>query len=109
MAIESVSYSAAQSGAEVVPGHAGEAIRILMVLATCWTNARITLLSEPGGDHQRAITAPLHFGGGQPLLFRLGRHYALPLDAEKALGVTTGYESTVAPVSLTIWFERVPT
>ncbi len=107
MSMERANFSTAQTGAEVVPGHPGEAIRVLMILVTCWASAKITLLSDPGGDDERELTAPLHIGAGQPLLVRLGRHYALPADPAKAFGVTTSYQSTVAPLTLTVWFEWV--
>jgi hypothetical protein len=107
MSMEYASFSTAQTGLEFVPGHAGEVIRVVMILVTCWVSAKLTLLSDPGGDDERELAAPLYIGAGQPLLVRLGRHHALPADPGRALGVTTSYQSTVAPLTLTVWYEWV--
>ena len=108
MSMENVTYSVAQNGAEIIPGFEGKAIRAVLIVVTSWANVKVTLLSDAGGDAERPLTAPLFLGGGQPLLLRLGRRHALLSDAGKSLGVTTVYESTVAPLTVTIWFERVP-
>jgi hypothetical protein len=108
MTIEMVSYGAAQVGAPVAAAQSGAVCRVLMLAATCWQKVKITLLSDPNGGDERALTPPLHLGPGEPLVLRLGRLYALATDVGKSLGVTSEYESTVAELSLTAWVEWAP-
>ncbi len=108
MTIEMASFSAAQIGALVVAGQSGAICRVLMVVATCWEEVKLTLLSDPSGANERVLTPPWHLGPGAPLVLRLGRLYALGTDAGKSLGVTSEYESTVAQLSVTVWVEWVP-
>ncbi len=108
MTIEKVSFSAAQVGAPVVAAQSGAICRVLMLVATCWQKVKLTLLTDPSGENERALTSPWHLGPGEPLVLRLGRLYAFGTDAGKALGVTSEYESTVSQLSLTLWVEWVP-
>ena len=107
MAMALGAYSTAQTNTVLIPAEPGKIIRIVTVLASAWVNAKLTLISDPGGDDQTDLTPAIHFGSARPLLARLGRTQALATGRGKALGITTGYQGVAGEVGLLIWYELV--
>ncbi len=107
MAMVYGAYSAAQTNLELIPAEAGKIIRVVMLLVSSWSSAKLTLISDPGGAAQADVTPPLHFGASHVNVTRLGRSHAVPAERGKALGITLSYQGLPAEASVMVWYELV--
>ncbi len=107
MAMVYGAYATAQTNLVLIPAETGKIIRVVMMLASSWTNAKFTLISDPGGAAQADLTPPIHFGAARPMVARLGRSLALTAERGKALGFTLSYQGLPAEASLMVWYELV--
>lgn len=99
-------YSTAQTNRELVPAQVGKVIRVVRLLVTTWASMKITLLSDPGPDPLN-LTPPMHVGVGSPFVLALGRNFAVATARDKALGITTAFQSVSGEYSVAVWYEVV--
>lgn len=107
MAQASFDFVAAVSGYSLVPGSPGSILALTRMIFTGWAPTRILLLSDPGGEDEHAIGSYLYFDTA-PLVLDMGRGGALLSDRGKGLGFSTLYAATVAPYSISLWYEVLP-
>lgn len=108
MAIAIQNYNDFESGAVIVPAQAGLVIRVERLLVTSWVGMALTLLSDPGGAEEQAITAALRIMGGSVGVFDFAGKYAISTARGTALGLSSFYQSTSSAYGVMVWYEYVP-
>ncbi len=107
MALAIFNYSDAQAGQSLAAAQADRIIRVERLILTSWVGVAITLVSDPGGVGEVAISATLRYSPGGLGVFEFPKPYALITERGRALGLNTSFQSSSGNYGVMVWYEYV--
>ncbi|MDX2199260.1 MAG: hypothetical protein SF069_09865 [Phycisphaerae bacterium] len=107
MALAIFNYSDAQAGQTLAAAQPDRIIRVERLIITSWVGVAITLVSDPGGVGEAAISATLRYSPGGLGVFEFPKPYALTTERGRALGLNTSFQSSAGNYGVMVWYEYV--
>jgi hypothetical protein len=107
MAMFKADYPIAVSQQTIVPGVPGKVILVTRICFSGATNLTVTLLSDPGGGSEQALTPALRGSASTTVDLVLGRERGLLAERGKALGLTTAIAGPTTNHGIMVWYELV--